>query len=801
MYQVRIISKSFRTIEKYQGESYMRYLKRFNTVFYKLFISYITITITITVLLGSTSYLYFSANYKEQLIKVNDKMLQYEKNYLELSVIQKVESLYVALSTKQLNPYFTDTLYLFDHSAEGNQSKIYNISEHLKNTFASNSSLIDSVHLYIPYSNIIISSTWGIKYLNEDSGKAAASIDWFKELDAPPLNGKWIDTRPITNSFSTGYSFNGFTYLRVYPMFSNNISNPGLIAIDVSATTIDNILKDLNTSSSKNTFIVNNSGKVIFHPDSSKLFSDLNSAPFMREILDNKKDSDNFISKVNKVSSMISYTTIGNTGWRIVTYTPVNEFYKQSIIIQQVILALCALAIIIGFILTNIFSAKMYNPLKSLLHLTKSLFTGEPQSDKDNEYALINNVINKLSYKVTELEKNIIEYQPIVKHNLIRSLFNNSIASEDELSQRLNLANIYMETPYYVCIIVKLDTNHVNSIGIQNSHYARYNIIKFIEGMSNDTALILAIELSCTSIGVVISSKQNIDPIISEMIDNTINFSLVNFNMPLTFSVSNWTDSPLGLSNSYEEASSAAKYKFYYSGNNVIFYRNIALREAGNERNSSLSTEDCIHAIKLQDMDGVTLALNRLIDIITTGNFSADYSKKKLLDLVDGFCIFANSLNLESYSNNERFYSEFEKLKDINEFRQWFINHIRVIIELLEERNSTRNTDVIEKVKEYINSNLGNQLSLESAASSVNLNPKYLSKLFKEITGVNFLDYITELRLEKSKSLLLSTNLTIEQISYEIGYNTPAYFIRQFKKTYGETPNNYKKICSLKTTV
>jgi two-component system response regulator YesN len=47
---------------------------------------------------------------------------------------------------------------------------------------------------------------------------------------------------------------------------------------------------------------------------------------------------------------------------------------------------------------------------------------------------------------------------------------------------------------------------------------------------------------------------------------------------------------------------------------------------------------------------------------------------------------------------------------------------------------------------------------------------------------------------------LLTTDLSVDEISLSIGYNTPAYFIKQFKKLYGDTPNNYRKACLLKQT-
>jgi AraC-like DNA-binding protein len=83
-------------------------------------------------------------------------------------------------------------------------------------------------------------------------------------------------------------------------------------------------------------------------------------------------------------------------------------------------------------------------------------------------------------------------------------------------------------------------------------------------------------------------------------------------------------------------------------------------------------------------------------------------------------------------------------------------------------------------------------LSLQIVSERVSLHPRYLSQLFKEETGVNFVDYINRRRLEAAAQLIKTSDLNVEQIAGSVGFNTPAYFIKKFKEAYGVTPKTYK---------
>ncbi|WP_427340359.1 response regulator transcription factor [Caloranaerobacter sp. DY30410] len=119
----------------------------------------------------------------------------------------------------------------------------------------------------------------------------------------------------------------------------------------------------------------------------------------------------------------------------------------------------------------------------------------------------------------------------------------------------------------------------------------------------------------------------------------------------------------------------------------------------------------------------------------------------------------------------------------------------RVIIEELNKyfiEISNQSHEIVEKAKEYIYKNYNRDIKLEDVAEKVSVSPYYFSKLFKKETGKNFIDFLTELRIEEAKKKL-DTGMSIKAVARCIGYNDPNYFSRVFKKITGMSPNSYKK--------
>ncbi len=89
-------------------------------------------------------------------------------------------------------------------------------------------------------------------------------------------------------------------------------------------------------------------------------------------------------------------------------------------------------------------------------------------------------------------------------------------------------------------------------------------------------------------------------------------------------------------------------------------------------------------------------------------------------------------------------------------------------------------------------------VSLEYIAKQIYVSPYYLSRIFKQETGENFINYVTKIRVEKAKELILNFNLDTNQIADIIGYNSTKYFLKVFKKYTDLTPREFKKV-SLKS--
>lgn len=99
---------------------------------------------------------------------------------------------------------------------------------------------------------------------------------------------------------------------------------------------------------------------------------------------------------------------------------------------------------------------------------------------------------------------------------------------------------------------------------------------------------------------------------------------------------------------------------------------------------------------------------------------------------------------------------------------------------------------VITGLTRYLQEHLADEISLNILADEFHLSAQYISQLFKNEIGVNFLAYLTSIRMEKAKQLLISTDLPISEISVRSGYGDYRVFTKTFKKTEGCTPSQYR---------
>lgn len=99
----------------------------------------------------------------------------------------------------------------------------------------------------------------------------------------------------------------------------------------------------------------------------------------------------------------------------------------------------------------------------------------------------------------------------------------------------------------------------------------------------------------------------------------------------------------------------------------------------------------------------------------------------------------------------------------------------------------------IQKVLDYISSNLERDLTLNQIAQSVKLSPSRLHYLFRTQLGMPAIQYVKMRRLERARDLLKTTSLTVKEVRVRVGMHDRSHFARRFKKTYGVTPYQYRR--------
>jgi AraC-like DNA-binding protein len=96
------------------------------------------------------------------------------------------------------------------------------------------------------------------------------------------------------------------------------------------------------------------------------------------------------------------------------------------------------------------------------------------------------------------------------------------------------------------------------------------------------------------------------------------------------------------------------------------------------------------------------------------------------------------------------------------------------------------------KARKYIEEHSSEELSLNKVSKAVNMNANYLSENFKEVTGINFVEYVARTRFVTACDLLRNHNLRISDIAFAAGFQSLSQFNRVFKKFSGKSPTQYR---------
>lgn len=204
-----------------------------------------------------------------------------------------------------------------------------------------------------------------------------------------------------------------------------------------------------------------------------------------------------------------------------------------------------------------------------------------------------------------------------------------------------------------------------------------------------------------------------------------------------------------------------------------------------------------MQAITEGDQTEAQRLLNELLGHIyfsTGGDFAATRARAlELLALLSRATAEGGADLDQVLALNQRFIRESDYLSTTDQLTVWLNRVIERYTALVFDLVDVKHKDIIYKAIHYMKRHFSEKLTLEETARYVGFSPTYFSKVFKDEMGVTFNSYLGSLRVEQSKMLLLSGELSVGDVCAAVGFEDQSYFIKVFRKYTGVTPGKYRK--------
>lgn len=248
---------------------------------------------------------------------------------------------------------------------------------------------------------------------------------------------------------------------------------------------------------------------------------------------------------------------------------------------------------------------------------------------------------------------------------------------------------------------------------------------------------------------------------------------------------------------SYHEAMNALEYAEQLEGCGIVHVENISEPDRRRSAYPVREKEKLLSLIRSGDAENGRAALAAFF--VKFRRYIDEEPGVLRIRLYELVCSFIDSAILgggDERTLNElvgRYIGEIAHIDDPAVAERWLAKIVAetagIVVRVYERRSKV----LIENAKKYIEANFRSQLNYREVAREIFISPSYFLSLFKKETGTTFVDYLTSVRIEEAKRLLLTTDLGVTRIAYDLGFNNSNYFSNIFRKTVGVSATEYRK--------
>ena len=356
------------------------------------------------------------------------------------------------------------------------------------------------------------------------------------------------------------------------------------------------------------------------------------------------------------------------------------------------------------------------------------------------------------------------KYRQMFKDELLSDILMGVVNDVETLESKFDLLETTMPLSECRFAIVGLYMDNYSDYLENNWMYGKDQLNEvmenFIESQNTDKIyffMVLSYKGEAKLLGIVSSSyKENIEDVVSMHLKKVSDFARENLNLHFNFLIE----------------------KTYDSAKELL--------EEKTDINNFDNLEEQIRLLVTHINKGDDSCAESIIQSISDRISSLDLNQAQEMGL-SVLSTMANILDKKEYI--PCYEKGVNSQNDIDSVSTYIYSEIlKLTNQLLGSKNKFM---VIEKAKEYIEANYGSDISLADVADYVFLNPVYFSRYFKQYTGMNFIDYLLDVRMKHAKKLL-SEDFSIKEITKICGYSSVGYFSQSFKKHMGITPKAYR---------
>jgi two-component system response regulator YesN len=209
------------------------------------------------------------------------------------------------------------------------------------------------------------------------------------------------------------------------------------------------------------------------------------------------------------------------------------------------------------------------------------------------------------------------------------------------------------------------------------------------------------------------------------------------------------------------------------------------------------SERELMGKVKIGDKTGAKEILNSILGTILFHNpGELGILKARLLELLSILSRSAVEGGVDinvMLEKNLAYVNKVMQIDNQEDLCAWISTALNEFIELVYSSQDSRKVTQISPAINYIDANYDKPVTLAEIARASHLSVSRLAHIFKEQMGITIIDYLTNVRIERAKQLLLSTDQNCTEICFQVGYNNQSYFTRTFKELVGMTPRQFRE--------